>query len=217
MRCPGRRRINWPALVSISPIPTTENLRPSTPAPVRPATILTVQSGLMPPYSQSWNFSIQRVLATRTSWTYVTSVTKERICLVSSKRTPPSTAPGRHRKHRPTASLRKLHHGWLLRVRFSRADREQQRLDLSRPPGGLLTPVHTHLLFLASYWWSKSLDYVSSLNLAGSAPTLVAGENDLAQNPFDLRAEHGPSLFDSTHRFVLSGTYTLPKWQNAPP
>ena len=29
------------------------------------------------------------------------------------------------------------------------------------------------------------------------APTLVAGENDLAQNPFDLRAEHGPSLFDA--------------------
>jgi hypothetical protein len=49
------------------------------------------------------------------------------------------------------------------------------------------------------------------LNLSGSAPTLVAGENDLAQNPFDLRAEHGPSLFDATQRFVFSGTYALPK------
>jgi hypothetical protein len=66
--------------------------------------------------------------------------------------------------------------------------------------------------FLASYWWSKSLDYSSSLNLSGSAPTLVAGENDLAQNPFNLRAEHGPSLFDATHRFVFSGTYALPRW-----
>ncbi len=70
--------------------------------------------------------------------------------------------------------------------------------------------------FQASYWWSKSLDYVSSLNIAGSAPTLVAGENDLAQNPFDLRAEHGPSLFDATHRFVFSGTYPLPSWNMAP-
>ncbi len=70
--------------------------------------------------------------------------------------------------------------------------------------------------FLASYWWSKSLDYVSSLNLSGSAPTLVAGENDLAQNPFDLRAEHGPSLFDATQRFVFSGTYVLPRWSSAP-
>ena len=54
------------------------------------------------------------------------------------------------------------------------------------------------------------------MNLAGSAPTLVAGENDLAQNPFDLRAEHGPSLFDATHRFVFSGTYALPGWHAAP-
>jgi len=46
--------------------------------------------------------------------------------------------------------------------------------------------------FLASYTYSKSLDYVSSFNVAGSAPRLVAGENDLAQNPFDLGAEHGP-------------------------
>ena len=42
------------------------------------------------------------------------------------------------------------------------------------------------LAFLASYTFSKSLDYVSSFNVAGSAPRLVAGENDLAQNPFDL-------------------------------
>jgi hypothetical protein len=74
----------------------------------------------------------------------------------------------------------------------------------------------SNLSFLASYWWSKSLDYVSSLNLSGSAPTLVAGENDLAQNPFDLRAEHGPSLFDATHRFVFSGSYVLPRWHSAP-
>src|SRR5262249_43479493 len=31
-----------------------------------------------------------------------------------------------------------------------------------------------------------------------------------AQDPFNLRAEHGPSLFDARHRLVLSGTYELP-------
>ena len=39
---------------------------------------------------------------------------------------------------------------------------------------------------------------------------MVAGENDLAQNPFDLAAEHGPSLFDARHRFVFSGSYEIP-------
>ena len=44
----------------------------------------------------------------------------------------------------------------------------------------------------------------------------MAGENDLAQNPFDLRAEHGPSLFDARSRFVFSGTWALPRWHDAP-
>ncbi len=30
---------------------------------IRPATILTVQSGMLPPYSQNWDFSVERVLA----------------------------------------------------------------------------------------------------------------------------------------------------------
>lgn len=66
------------------------------------------------------------------------------------------------------------------------------------------------LSFLASYTYSKTLDYVSTFNVAGSAPRLVAGENDLAQNPFNLKAEHGPSLMDARHRFVLSGSYEIP-------
>jgi hypothetical protein len=66
------------------------------------------------------------------------------------------------------------------------------------------------LSLLTSYTFSKSLDYVSSFNVSGSAPRLVAGENDLAQNPFNLNAEHGPSLFDARHRFVFSGSYQIP-------
>ena len=44
------------------------------------------------------------------------------------------------------------------------------------------------LTFSTSYWFSKTPDYVSSMNVAGSAPRLVSGENDIAQNPSDLRA-----------------------------
>jgi hypothetical protein len=71
------------------------------------------------------------------------------------------------------------------------------------------------LAFLLSYTYSKTLDDVSSFNLTGSAPTLVAGENDLAQNPWDLEAEYGRSLFDARQRLVFSYQLQLPFWKQA--
>jgi hypothetical protein len=71
------------------------------------------------------------------------------------------------------------------------------------------------LSFLASYTWSHSIDSVSSFNITGSASQPVAGENDLAQNPFDLAAERGRSMFDSHHRFVLSYQWSLPFLQHS--
>jgi Carboxypeptidase regulatory-like domain/TonB dependent receptor len=67
--------------------------------------------------------------------------------------------------------------------------------------------------FLASYTYSKSIDDVSSFNITGSASQPVAGENDLAQNPFDLAAERGRSMFDARQRFVLSYQWSLPFWR----
>jgi hypothetical protein len=71
------------------------------------------------------------------------------------------------------------------------------------------------MAFLVSYTYSKSLDDVSSFNITGSAPTLVAGENDLAQNPRDLAAEYGRSLFDARQRLVFSYQWLLPFWKNS--
>ena len=69
------------------------------------------------------------------------------------------------------------------------------------------------MAFLASYTFSKSIDDASSFNMTGSAAKPVAGENDLAQNPFDLAAERGRSLFDSRHRLVISYQWDLPLWR----
>lgn len=69
------------------------------------------------------------------------------------------------------------------------------------------------MAFLASYTFSKSIDDASSFNMTGSAAKPVAGENDLAQNPFNLAAERGRSLFDSRHRLVISYQWSLPLWR----
>jgi len=67
--------------------------------------------------------------------------------------------------------------------------------------------------FLASYTYSKAIDDVSSFNITGSASQPVAGENDLAQNPFNLAAERGRSMFDARQRFVLSYQWEVPLWR----
>src|SRR5208337_244172 len=69
--------------------------------------------------------------------------------------------------------------------------------------------------FLASYTFSKSIDDVSSFNITGSASQPIAGENDLAQNPFDLAAERGRSMFDARNRAVLSYQWQMP-WFRQP-
>jgi len=56
------------------------------------------------------------------------------------------------------------------------------------------------LQFLASYSYSKSLDYNS----------LSTGETYVLQNAYNPRGDYGPSEFDVRHRFVLSGFYELP-------
>lgn len=183
---------------------------------VAPATVLTVQSGMKPPYSQDWNLSIQRTIG----HDYLLDVR-----YVGNKGThlprfieanPSVYRPGvnansnnQPREYTTCNAAGLCNYGSVgLLADNSSSTYHALQAAFSRQ-------YSNGLRFLASYWYSKSLDYISSLNVAGSAPTLVAGENDLAQNPFDLKAEHGPSLFDATHRFVLSGTYAFPKLKNA--
>jgi hypothetical protein len=184
---------------------------------VAPATVLTVQSGMLPPYSQNWNFSIERAI----DKDYLLDIR-----YVGNKGThlprfieanPTVFGPGVNannnneiRQYTTCNAAGICNYGSVgLIADDSSSTYHALEIAFSRQ--------YSHgLSFLASYWFSKSLDYISTLNVAGSAPTLVAGENDLAQNPSDLRAEHGPSLFDARSRFVFSGTWALPRWHDAP-
>ncbi len=184
---------------------------------VRPATVLTIQSGMLPPYSQNWNFSIEH--AFRNSYLldlrYVGNKGTHlpRFIEANPAIYGPGATTGNADQRRPYAGCDSSGSCAFASVGLIADNNSSTYHSLQLSFSHQLS---ANFSFQASYWWSKSLDYVSSLNMAGSAPTLVAGENDLAQNPFDLRAEHGPSLFDATHRFVFSGSYALPAWKAAP-
>lgn len=178
----------------------------------RPTTVLTIENRMRPPYAQNWNFSVQRSFGAG----YLADVryigNKGTRLPLMIEANPAVYGPGATAQN---ADRRRIYAGCQgpqgpcdfasvgLITNRANSTYHAAQLALSRRFSSGLT-------FLGSYTYSKTLDYVSTFNVAGSAPRLVAGENDLAQNPFDLKAEHGPSLFDARHRFVFSGSYEIP-------
>jgi hypothetical protein len=70
-----------------------------------------------------------------------------------------------------------------------------------------LTKRFSHgLQFLASYTYSRSIDYISGNSTAGNEFIAAPG------NQQDLASMRGPSDYDRPHRFVISGLYDLPSF-----
>ncbi len=182
------------------------------PAPntfVSPSTVFAIDPTARAPYAQDWNFGIQHSLFER----YLLEVR-----YVGSKGThlprnieanPAVYGPGATAQN---ADQRRIYagcpaHGGPCALStvaeledITNSTYESGQVSLSRR-------YAAGLGFNVSYWYSKSLDDLSSMNLAGASSQPLAGANDLAQNPFDLAAEHGPSLFDARHRVVGSGSW----------
>ncbi|HEV3486199.1 MAG TPA: hypothetical protein VG106_12380, partial [Vicinamibacterales bacterium] len=182
------------------------------PAPesfVRPSTVFGLDVDAKPPYTQNWNVSIQRSL-------WGTHLLELRYVGAAGSRLP-RNVEANPAVYGPGATAQN-------------ADR--RRIYANCPPDGGACDFSTIAMlknitrssfnsgqvslsrryasgfgFNVSYWLSKSLDHLSAMNLSGSAAKPLAGENDLAQNPFDLEAEWGPSLFDARHRFVASASW----------
>lgn len=191
-----------------------------------PTTILTLSPKLSLPYAQDWNLNIQKSFGS--DWL-------AQIGYVGTKGTklprfiegnPTQFIPGVDSSGNPISSennvnQRRLYSGCTLAqpngciyasagLIAGIADSSYNALEAS-----LRKRFGYGLSFLASYTLSKSIDDVSSFNITGSASQPVAGENDLAQNPFDLAAERGRSMFDARHRLVLSYQWSLPFWRHS--
>ena len=67
------------------------------------------------------------------------------------------------------------------------------------------------ITFIASYTYGKAMtDSVDHLSTSGAGNGVDVGAFRELQNPKNRRAEYGPSEFDVTHRFVLSGVWLMP-------
>lgn len=177
----------------------------------RPTTMLTEDATSRPPYAQNWNLSIQRALTSGISMEARYVGTKGTRVPRFIEANPSVYRPG---DTADTVDRRRIHAGCDSAGQCDFASVGLLVYNTNSSYHALQTTLSRRfdhgLAFSTSYWFSKTLDYVSSMNVAGSAPRLVSGENDIAQNPFDLRAERGPSLFDARHRWVAHATWQLP-------
>jgi hypothetical protein len=182
------------------------------PAPdtfVRPSTVFGMDVHAKPPYAQTWNLSVQRSLWDR----YLIEVR-----YVGAKGTHlPRNVEANPAVYGPGATAQNADRRRL----YANCPADGGSCDFSTIAmlsditnssyhAGQVSVTRRYaagFLFNVSYWYSKSLDYLSAMNLSGAAAKPLAGENDLAQNPFDLNAERGPSLFDARHRVVISASW----------
>jgi hypothetical protein len=184
---------------------------------VRPGTLFVLDPEAKPPYVQNWNVGVQRAL-------FGLYLAEVRYVGAGGFRLPRNVeanpavyGPGATAQN---ADRRRLYANCpadgsacdfstiaMLR-NISRSRYHAGQVSLSRRFG-------SGVGFNVSYWYSHTNDHLSAMNLSGAAAKSLAGENDLAQNPFDLEAEWGPSLFDARHRFVASASWQTPTLDDA--
>ncbi|HWZ98083.1 MAG TPA: carboxypeptidase regulatory-like domain-containing protein [Candidatus Dormibacteraeota bacterium] len=185
----------------------------------QPMTLLVLNKDLKLPYAQDWNLNFQRAFGS--DWLFEAGYigTKGTHLPRFIEGNPTTFEPGD--TSQTDADRRRLYSG------CTRTDTNPCTFSSVGEIAGTTNSSYNALQaslkkrfshglsFLASYTYSKSIDDVSSFNITGSASQSTAGENDLAQNPFDLGAERGRSMFDARHRFVISYQWNLPFFEKA--
>ena len=201
------------------------------PAPgtfAKPLTNLTLTPNLPLPYTQDWDLNIQRDLGAdlllEVGYVGTKGTKLPRFIEGNPAIYKPGIDPATNLPYSTTdnADQRRLYSGCTLNDPESACNYASAGLiagiansSYNALEASLKKRFSHGLSFLASYTLSKTIDNASSFNMTGSAAKPVAGENDLAQNPFNLAAERGRSLFDARHRFVLSYQWSLPFWNHS--
>ena len=177
-------------------------------------THLTLANDLRPPYAQNWNLTLQREFDGK-------YLVEARYVGTKGTRLPRFIEgnPPIYNPAQPNIDRRRIYAGCRgdtgpcdfksmgLIANLANSTYHAMQLTMNRR-------FSQGLYFTTSYTLSKSLDDVSSLNETGSGPQGASGETDLAPNPFDLSTEHGPSIFDARHRWVMSASWELPFFRN---
>jgi hypothetical protein len=185
----------------------------------QPMTLLVLNKDLRLPYAQDWNLNVQRAFGN--DWLLEAGYigTKGTHLPRFIEGNPTTFEPGDTAQD--DADRRRLYSG------CTRTDTNPCVFSSVGEIAGITNSIYNALQtslkkrfshglsFLASYTYSKSIDDVSSFNITGSASQSTAGENDLAQNPFELGLERGRSMFDARHRFVISYQWNLPFFEKA--
>lgn len=188
-----------------------------------PMTLLVLTPKLHLPYAQDWNFNVQRSFGA--DWLFqIGYVGTNGVRLPRFiEGNPAIYYPGQSTPDTTNINERRLYSGCTLNGPPPNTCTYASVGEIAGIANSNYNALETSLRkrfahglsFLASYTYSKSIDDVSSFNITGSASQPVAGENDLAQNPFDLAAERGRSMFDARHRLVLSYQWSLPFFRQA--
>ncbi len=215
------QQISFPINTFANPFYTPNPFSQAFPEPM---TLLVVQRNLHLPYAQDWNLNVQRSLGQdwllQVGYVGTTGVRLPRFIEGDPTIFIPGMVDGQPISNENNVNQRRLYSGCTFAQPnhcvyssvgeiASIANSSYNALEAS------LRKRFSHgLSFLGSYTYSHAIDDVSSFNITGSASQPVAGENDLAQNPFDLGAERGRSMFDARHRFVLSYEWNLPFWNH---
>jgi hypothetical protein len=185
---------------------------------VRPSTVFTIDKNAKPPYVQNWNLSVQRSLWDKylvevryvgAKGTHIPRNIEANPAVYGAGATAQNADRRRVYANCPSDGGTCDFSTIAMLSNITNSAYEAAQASISRRYAG-------GMAFNVSYWFSKSLDYLSAMNLSGAAAKPLAGENDLAQNPFDLAAERGPSLFDARHRFVASGSWEPHVGDDAP-